>query len=165
MSTLNAQTADTTFKREIGIRMTGFSDFDFIYKKQKAGFKYSRIRLVSANFSVSDFENFRSVITMGMAYGREKRIPLNNNFSFIRGWEVSGKVNATINNNSSLIVTPGIGLVLGFQYDVSKKFAVNIETIPGLSTDIRFRSRGVDVSNLSVGFNSNSIALGLMYRF
>jgi hypothetical protein len=173
LSALNAQTTDPgaqptapVLKREVGIRMSGFDNFDFIYKKQKAENKYSRIRLVSTNFSISDFSNFRSSLSMGLAYGREKRTPLNNNFSFIRGWELIGRMHATsINDRLALTLTPGIGLVLGFQYDISEKFGVNIETIPSMSTDIRFTSRGTEVSNFNFGFNSNSIALGLMYRF
>src|SRR5687767_11212657 len=76
LSTLNAQTIENApatspvLKREIGIRLTGFSDFDFLYKKQKAEFKYSRIRLVSTNFLILNSGNFRSNLSMGMAYGR-----------------------------------------------------------------------------------------------
>jgi len=34
--TIHAQTSEQNFKKEIGIRLSGFDDFDFIYKKQKA---------------------------------------------------------------------------------------------------------------------------------
>lgn len=166
LSTLHAQSAAPAIKREIGIRMPGFTDFDFIYKKQKGENKYSRIRLVSTNFSVSDFDFFTGSFSMGLAYGREKRKPLNNGFSFLRGWELIGKANLiTANNSTRLVFTPGVGYVLGFQYDINDKFAVNIETIPSLSADINISSRATEVSNLHLGFNSNSIALGVMCKF
>ena len=47
VGTIHAQTSEQNFKKEIGIRLSGFDDFDFIYKKQKAENEYKRVRLIS----------------------------------------------------------------------------------------------------------------------
>ena len=166
LSKIIAQTTDQNSTKEIGIRMSGLSDFDFIYKKQKAENKYTRLRLISTAFSISDFENFNSLLSLGLTYGREKRKSLNNNFHFINGWEFIGSLSSSINNDDlTFSFSPGVGVVLGFQYEISEKFIVNIETIPSLTTNILYSSDYIKISNLNFGFDTNSIALGLMYKF
>lgn len=39
VGTIHAQTSEQNFKKEIGIRLSGFDDFDFIYKKPKTNIK------------------------------------------------------------------------------------------------------------------------------
>ncbi len=166
MTNANAQTTDQNFKKEIGIRMNGLSDFDFIFKKQKAENKYRRMRLISANFSIPDFEDFTSSFGLGVTYGKEKRKPLNDNLSLINGWELIGRFGVNMSEEDlSFTFTPGIGYVLGFQYEINNKFIVNLETIPTLTTTINYAADELSISNLKFGFNSNNIALGIMYKF
>ena len=157
---------DTPKPREIGIRLSGLNDFDFIYKKQKAENKYTRLRLISGNFSIADFENFNSSFSLGLTYGKETRIYLKDNFSFVKGWEIIGSVGSTTaQQQTTFYVSPGLGMVLGFQYDVNENFSLTIETIPILSADLNINSNSTKISNFNLGFNSNSIALGIMYKF
>ena len=61
---------------------------------------------------------------------------------------------------------PGIGYVLGFQYDISEIFYVNIESIPTLSGSFIIDNDGFnDNYAINAGFNSNAIALSLVYKF
>jgi hypothetical protein len=159
-------TNDSDFKKEIGIRMSNFSDFDFFYKKQIAENKYMRLRLVSANFSIVDFSYFMSNLSLGMTYGREKRKSLDNDFYFIKGWEIMGRFNSlNVGNNVVSNFTTGVGMVFGFQYEVSEKFVVNIETIPSISTRLTYDSNHLQFTSFNIGFNTSAVALGFLYRF
>ncbi|MEM9687521.1 MAG: hypothetical protein AAF934_11455, partial [Bacteroidota bacterium] len=61
---------------------------------------------------------------------------------------------------------PELGYVLGFQYNFSESFYLNLETIPSLRGILYVDNDGVrDPLVLNVGFNSNAIALTLAYRF
>lgn len=164
--TIHAQTSEQNFKKEIGIRLSGFDDFDFIYKKQKAENEYKRVRLISSNFYLSDFEDINHSLSLGLTIGKEKRKALNEDLSIYKGWEVIGRFQSLHSNDDlTLFFFPGIGLVLGFQFNLNKNFLVNLETIPRLTSTIQHNSAITKLSNLNLGFDSNDIALGLMYRF
>lgn len=136
-------------------------------KKQKAENKYNRIRLASANISIAKFKDLIGSAQLGIALGKEKHLSINDKLSFIKGWEFIGFAGSTFNedDNYSVYITPGIGLVLGFQYEISNRFNIILETIPSVSTSISLASGNVYVTNFKLGFDSDNIALGLMYRF
>lgn len=163
---LDAQTSVRQLDTEIGIRLWGLSDFDFIYKKQKNENRYTRVRFVTGDFTINDFKNFNSALNLGLGYGKEKHKIINEHLSFIKGWEIIASVGNTIAQEQAFFnVSPGLGLVLGFQYDIHENFSLTMETIPSISTYINFAPSGTRVTGLSMGFNSNHIALGLMYKF
>lgn len=165
-SNLNAQDTEKKNQKEVGIRFQGLNYFDFVYKKQKDENKFSRLRLASTRLSISEFENFNSNFSLGVIYGRENRKSIKNNFQFIRGWEIIGKINSPFNKDKFLMtLTPGIGLVLGFQYDFNERFLINIEATPSLTTDITYYSKDIEFSNLQFNLNTNNVALGLLYKF
>ena len=68
-----AQTEEQNSSKEVGIRLYGLNNFDFIYKKQKAENKYRRLRLISSNLSISDFKDFNTSLSLGLTIGNEKR--------------------------------------------------------------------------------------------
>jgi hypothetical protein len=163
---LNAQTTTRPLDTEIGIRLWGLNDFDFIYKKQKKENRYTRIRFVTGDFTINDFKNFNSALNLGLGFGKETHKPIHEHLSFIRGYEIIASAGNTIAQEQAFFyVSPGLGLVLGLQYDISQNFSLTLETIPGISTNINFGPGGTKVTGLSMGFNSNNIALGLMYKF
>ena len=163
---LDAQTIAGPLNTEIGIRLWGLADFDFIYKKEIRSAKFTRIRFVTGDFTINDFKNFNSALSLGLAYGKEKHKPINEHLNFIKGWEIiAGVGNTIIQEQAFFNVSPGLGLVLGFQYDVHKNFNLTLETIPSASTNINFGPNGTRVTGFNIGFNTNSIALGLMYKF
>lgn len=166
LTRLDAQTSDRQLDTEIGIRLWGLNDFDFIYKKHKKENRYTRIRFVTGDFTINDFKNFNSSLNLGLGYGKENRKPINEHLSFIKGWEIIASIGNTIAQEQAFFnVSPGLGLVLGFQYDIHENFSLTLETIPSISTHINFTPNGTRINGLSMGFNSNHIALGLMYRF
>lgn len=160
LSNIMAQTTDQGLKKEIGIRMTGVSDFDFMYKKQKSENKYTRLRLLSASLSTGSFS---SSLSAGFACGKEKRKLIAKDFYLIKGWEFMGST--SISGSTTLSSSIGVGYVLGFQYNINEKFIVNLETIPSLITSATFTENDFVSWDVDLGFSSSSVGLGIMYRF
>ena len=89
-------------------------------------------------------------------------------FYFIHGIEPYTNLNIAAFDGGGVraSVILGIGYVLGFQYNFSKEFYVNLETIPSLSTNFIISEDGLsDNFNLGGGFNSNIAAISFVYRF
>jgi hypothetical protein len=175
-SGLNAQTANS---REIGLRLWGLNDFDFIYKKQLSDNSYRRLRVALANvgFGITDEVNNYS-IRAGVAWGKEHRRPVAEDLLWVHGWEPRFSFGFEMlsyrdeglpgvdQDTWELSVNPGIGYVLGFQYNVSDRFYVSLESIP--SFGLNFTSQKGDALNsLGVGANFSfaSVALTLAYSF
>lgn len=162
LSNVMAQTTDQDLKKEIGIRMTGVSDFDFIYKKQKSENKYTRLRLLTAGLSIG---SYNSSLYAGFACGKEKRKLIAKDFYLIKGWEFMGST--SILETTAFSSSIGVGYVLGFQYNISEKFIVNLETIPSLTTSATFSDNVYEsvAWDVDLGFSSSSVGLSIMYRF
>ena len=161
-----AQTTEDDLKKEIGIRFSGLNDFDFMYKKQKGENNYRRVRFMNANVNVRNESNVSTNILLGSAIGFEKRKSLNDKLSFVRGSEIIMTIQSSISNSSSqFIVVPGLGIVLGFQYDINENFYVNLEAIPSLTASIEFNDDAANLNQVNLGFNTSNAALGVMYRF
>lgn len=150
---------------EIGLRLSGLENFDFIYKKSLSQDTYRRYRVFtsSATFfnldgtSIGDF-------SVNAAIGKERRLPIADKLNFIRGPEYSAGLNLVgTDDNFQFLVVVGIGYVLGFTYQVSDKFFIGLETIPSVS--IGYGNGSSQVVAFSAGFNSNAIALTAVYRF
>lgn len=169
MGLLSIQSASAqSVNREVGIRLYGLNDFDFISKKELSDNMYRRTRFVFTNLgyqSISDQSSF--TFQGGFAVGGEKRKLIAEDLLFIHGLEPSLLFNLSIIQEfNSLDLMPAIGYVLGFQYDMFPRFSLNLETIPTLSTAFSFDDdeRSNDFS-INAGFASNAVALSLVYRF
>ena len=167
----NCQSGDL-ISREFGLRMNGLADFDFIYKKKIGQDKFRRYRIGFTNFHFSSTGSNRSYdLAFGIAAGNEKRRGIAEKLSFINGFEIIANATFTRQEASSehinqFAFSPGAGLVLGFQYDISEKFYINIETIPTVNANLTFRENpSKDSYGISGDFNSNAIALSLVYMF
>ena len=148
---------------EIGIRLSGINEFDFIYKKQKKPNKYIRYRLISTDIRFRKIEDGNRIsFATGLAIGKEKRNKISDRLSFIHGLEPSlyFSLNKT-DEETQTNYRPSIGYVLGFQYQI-KTFYVNVEAIPALSANYR---SGVEGFDLNAGFNTNGVALTIAYQF
>jgi hypothetical protein len=159
-------------KREIGIRMPNFSQFnfrfDFVYKKQKTEDKYRRVRFINGGFNVREIKGFRNTFHLAMAVGKEKRKPITNKIYWVQGLEFIGSINQSHSEPELQVnVNPALGIVLGFQYNINEKFRATLETIPSLGGSVGYNSisKKVDVRNLGFGFNSNAVSLNLLYAF
>ncbi|MFT4686017.1 MAG: hypothetical protein ACJATN_002005 [Neolewinella sp.] len=170
---VSAQEASSTrLPEEIGLRLVSLQDFDFIYKKQLDDGSYGRIRLLSANASLSVIQDV-SVVGFGgaVALGREKWVPVAENFIFHYGWEPGLALNvisagASSNNIFEMTINPFIGYVLGFQLAVSEGFTLGLEVIPSFSLAYSVRGSGLPNSlAASVGFNSRAVGLTAVYCF
>jgi hypothetical protein len=58
-----------------------------------------------------------------------------------------------------------LGLVLGVQYDINDKFLVNLETIPVVSVNMQQNGNNFRFVGVNAGFNTGSVALGVLYKF
>ncbi len=150
----------TAQTHEIGVRLNSFEDFDFIYKKERNENSYMRYRVASLQAGLIDAGSNGGTLTLNLnfALGWEKRKDIAEKLQFIHGWEPFVQL-AFISESST--VGAGIGYVLGFQYNFSESFYLNLETIPSLRTVVVRES----ASSLIADFNSNAIALTLAYRF
>ena len=169
---LLAQSAETTVNHELGIRFFGLSNFNLIYKKQKDHEKFFRYRLGFTNFNYSRFDKSRTVdVSAGFALGPERRRAIAEKLKFINGFELQGNfgVSSIKNNNSHqerVVLGPGVGLVLGFQYVISEKFNISLEAIPSLKVTYTF-DNGPTPNQFQVngGFNTDAVALSMVYCF
>lgn len=153
--------------QEIGLRLSSFENFDFIYKKEKAENKLTRYRLGFANIGFTSRNDNESInFQFGFAIGVEKRRAINERLHFIHGIEPAFSFSLA-NNRSNTIwnLQPSLGYVLGFQYDFNEAFYVNVETIPSLDAGISIRDNTENVFAASAGFNSHAISATLAYRF
>lgn len=156
--------------RELGLRFSGFSDFNLFYKKGLGEQKYRRHRFligrIAYNTNGKDYD-----VNLGYAIGTEKRRAIAKNLSFIHGWEYSLSLaysnaeNRSSGRSSQLIAIPAIGYVLGFQLDVSEAFCITAEVIPGLAGTAALYNNSDNQYKIEANLNSNATALSLMYRF
>ncbi len=99
-----------------------------------------------------------------MAIGKEKRSGIADRLDFIRGPEPFLSISLSATDDDFFVaITPSFGYVLGFQYDVSEKFYLSIETIPSVS--LTYGNGASQLVRFNAGFNSNAVALTGAYRF
>lgn len=157
---------------EIGLRLSTFENFDFIYKKELSQEVYRRVRFLSTNlqfFTVNEqtLVNFN----VGAAIGKEKRVRLTEKLKFHHGLEpgvIIGLSNFQDNNftgRTNFSINPFLGYVLGFQLAVSDRFLLGIETIPSVNIGLNVVQGGGSSFRFNAGFDSNAIALTGVYRF
>jgi hypothetical protein len=130
--------------RELGVRLNGlnlggYNDFSVVYKKQKANGKYARWRAAYGEFNgqyLDQVNNFGLGFTL--SYGVEKRKELNPKFDFIRGPEagIGFSLNTARSFSPRTNTSFRLGYILGLQYQISKTFFVNLETIPSASISL-----------------------------
>ncbi len=150
--------------RELGLRMSGLDNFNFIYKKSKGENKFLRIRAGAFNARFNS-ENEALNVGLTLAIGVEKRKPIDDKLSFIHGLEPSLQVSGNFNDQNNFSVNPSLGYVLGFNLNISDSFGINLEAIPSIRASLNIDNDGDVSDSYSFGFNSNSVALGLVYRF
>lgn len=153
--------------KELGLRLGNLTDFTFIYKKEKSDNKFFRHRLGSFNLNVLRLsDDDRVLFGMGYAFGIEKRKNINEKLKFVHGIEPQLAVGINSLQGITIIsISPAIGYVLGFQYDINDDFYVSLETIPSIGMNANLVDEGDNLYNFSAGFNSNAVALTIAYRF
>lgn len=169
-SNLYAQDAP---KREVGLQFSGidfngFNTFGGFYKKQLHDNVYRRIRFVSGGlFSAFQEDNTSVGLSIAGAIGREKRKSLDQKLEFYRGPEVSLKATyqyQQLADASVIGLSARVGYVLGLQHHFNDLWAIQIETIPGVSLGANFPSEG-DIAGFFDANFSNSVLLGVARKF
>lgn len=153
---------------ELGIRLTDITDFGFIYKKSDDGVKFKRYRVALANLNLAFNDDVDVAVGLEASFARgiEKRKNIAKNLQFIYGWEPGIYMNFQLVDEGFDTGFGGfLGYVLGFQYNFSPQFYVNIETIPSFSVIGRIDDNDNFSFNTNIGFNSNAIALTMAYAF
>lgn len=171
ISNLSAQEANPP--REVGLEFNsldfdGGSSFSAFFKKQKKENVYRRIRFFTGNlhFGTID-EDFTFNLSAGIAIGREKRKALDAKLMFYQGPEFSIRAGlATFTDDDvHIFLTPAFGWVLGLQHSFNDRWAVNLETIPGVGINVdTYGEGGPSVATFGANFN-NSVSLGLVRKF
>lgn len=188
-----SSSAQETTTHELGLRMRGLTDFDFIYKKQTGENRYLRYQIgnVQIQYENSDilreYQNFaedeeisRSNVnsSIGFGLGFEKRRSITDKLMLIHGWIPSLSLDfSQVTENGEKVdqrfsAGLGIGYILGFQMPLSDRFQISIETIPSLFVEyenLEFERNDLlanqDDVNADLGFNANVVSLSIMYQF
>ena len=160
----------TVTNHEIGLRFSGFDDFNLMYKKGLGEDRYRRHRFLNARFQFGGTGNKEFATSLGYAFGTEKRKNITKDLHFIHGPEIAISLSYRDSPNDfvrfrSVNVTPSIGYVLGFLLEINDSFYISAEVIPALSSSILIRNSGSNSYNLDLGGSTNGTGLNLMYRF
>lgn len=165
-------TATAAANHEIGLRLTGLTNFGMIYKKQLAPLKYRRVRLASAGLGFRSLGTDRNETNFGVnvAIGTERRAQLGGNFFFHHGPEPFGGINwvrsaAGSSSLNTLSVNAGLGYVLGFQAVVSERITIGLETIPSVQLSYTAVTNSNGLFGFMAGFDANAVALTATYSF
>ncbi len=160
--------AQSMIERELGLRFSGLDKYNLVYKVKDSENFYWRYTLGALNLGFSDVSNgYISYSNLGIAFsvGGEKRSKITEQLKFIHGLEPSFSFGIQAQNNAHITqYGVGLGYVLGFQYDFSDKFYMNIESVP--SVNLNITNTGGSVSYyINSGLNSSGLALSLVYKF
>jgi len=168
----SSATFSQTTTHELGLRLFGLDDFDFVYKKSKDENRFTRFRLAVFDFgfnniNIDNEDRSTSSFNVGLAIGTERRKEIKENFYFIHGFEpiLGVGISNDIQDETRLGLNLGIGYILGFQHDISEKFYANIELIPAISTFYQTNFDEFNEFRVNTQLRSNAIALSLVYRF
>lgn len=151
--------------KEIGFQVSGFdTEFSGIYKVQKSENVFRRYRFLAGNIGVFFVDEPFLVAGVGLAIGRENRRYLDTKLMFYRGPEFNlNLAGVSFDTDQVFAGSVGLGYILGLQHNFNDYWAVNIETIPGLSVSILDNE---DVSGIGVNVGaSNSVSIGVVRRF
>ncbi len=154
--------------RELGVRFSGFDDFNVIYKKMLDNNRARRHRLLISSLRYNSNQS-NTTFEVGYAFGTEKRKNLKDGLAFVHGWEPQLFLSYSSTQSISerlyqLRINPAIGYILGAMLDLSPHVYLSIEVVPSLSSSISI-NEGFDNSyTINGGFSSSSTSLSLVYR-
>lgn len=157
-------------KRELGLRFSGFNDFNLMYKKSKSDNIYRRHRFLISSFLFSTRDNSFSS-NIGYAFGKETRRSIKDDF----GWYIGPEYRFSILYNSREInesdrsrqvtIQPSLGLVIGFYLDISDRIILSAEVIPAITAGYTGFTDADDTLMIDATLSTNATALTLMYQF
>ena len=134
---IHAQSSESDLgKYELGVRFTGFDDFNVFFKKQRTQDKFIRHRFAIGSFSLnSNSDNKRG--QLAYAFGFEKRRSIRSGTKFMTGPEFSFNfqynsttVNSTTRRSTSFI--PSFGWLFGVMIEPTERLTIGLELIPSI---------------------------------
>lgn len=156
--------------RELGLRFSGFDDFNLMFKKRSPKGKYRRHRVLLGTFSYNS-NNADYDVNFGYSFGVEKRKAITDKLTFISGpdllmsFSYSNSDGIGGDRNTQIILGPALGYILGFNLDVSPAFSISAEVIPSIGGSIGLYDYSDNLYRVTAQVNSTSTALCLMYKF
>lgn len=175
LSSLFIISANAQKVKEVGLKFSNLDNFGLIYKTgTEKGLL--RLSLLSVSTYHSDQNTDQNVFGGGIGGGYEWRKSLSKDFSFVYGPElkITGsrtKIDAGSSSNyTQTYIQPNLGLILGFRYLISDKFAVSAELSPSLFYQYQLtdsKITGTEKSDHAYGFSmsNNSAAITIAYRW
>ncbi len=149
--------------REAGIRFSGLSNFDFMYKHPSKAGNFHRWRLASVNASALSRTNSTELnFGLGLAYGYEKRKYLADHTYFIHGWEPA--IFGDFRSNGQF-VSFQLAYVLGLQYNFHQRFYINLELAPSIGINGNFLAGNDPVYIAGLNLDSRFVSLSLIHQF
>lgn len=179
--TSSAQEANSRI-RELGINLSG-STFGIRYKTGNENTLF-RLSLHSLSGSSSTFKtssNYESKSNsqgLGFNFGFEKRKLVSDNVNIYFGSDILttyqrhiSKTGSPSQTNTDLSFSPGLGLLLGFNFKISNKINISAEIMPSISYSVSKYSteyNGTINNTSSTGFNyglrTNGVNLTLSFN-
>jgi len=179
-------------QREIGLVFNNLDNFGLTFRTgtEKALWRFTTLYLSGNNTTQNaDSSEIKDISTgFGLKFGREYRTTIIGNLEFRYGADLSFTYNHSKNETDDKFVeeysslqesttySPGINLVLGFNYVFLNKFVVGFEAMPyfnyitGTSKQKNFYSNYVKtvkskISGFTYGLSNTSVLVSLVYRF
>jgi hypothetical protein len=177
---------------EIGLVFSSLNNYGLTFKigTQKGLWRFTTLNLSGNNQkAVADSLTTKNMTTaFGLKIGREWRTTIIGNLEFRYGADLAftyshsknetddGFVDQYSSDQESTTYTPGINLVLGFNYVFLNKFVVGFEAMPyfnyiiGTSTQQNYYSNNKEdvkskISGFTYGLSNTSLLVSLVYRF
>lgn len=158
--------------KELGLRFSGFNDFNLFYKTALKENVYRRHRFIFGRIGYGNIGNGLD-INLGYAFGNERRRYINDEFGLYSGWELGfsyGFNGSELNDgfrSRQHTFTPSVSLVLGAFLELSPRFILSAEVSPTLFVSYSIFNREEIENRLTVvgEANTSQTALALMYRF
>ena len=161
-TTLSAQSST----KELGIRFTGLDNYNLLFKKELEPDVYRRFNAAASNVALIATSETGAIINfnVSLSIGKEVRRPIGERLMFAHGWQPGFGVGFTnIDDLVLLTISPRVGYLLGFHYQVSDQFYFGVEVIPRASLGVTVGE--ITIVTLQAGLSSGGVGLTGVYRF
>jgi len=184
---INAQ--ETTKRKEVGILFSNLDNFGLSYKFGNSNSVWrintSLISGENSNRNEGNFEIRQKSIGFSLMFGKEFRKTITEKLEFRFGADLSfdyenneteSNDDFSQNNNflsKRITYSPGVNLVVGFNYLISESILLGIELLPGFNYITGTASETLpnnneiktDISGFNYNVSSSSALLTMAYRF
>lgn len=152
---------------EIGLTISGFFDYGFLYKKHLREQRYLTLRTLAFLATASDEGGER--IRLTVAGGFEKRRPLAEKLWLVHGPQLYLRLE--YNNDVAIQLSAGVGpgYLLGAQYHLTELFYLQFQVSASVQANYAYigphsRLPARDYWSVSAGVSNANAGLSLVYR-